>query len=162
MRNSIYIIIGIIGALIETAVHFSFYGIGIELGVVFIIGSALYCAGNKNAGTYVLLSGACILDLFSPYRFGLFLVSTAGVLICLETLFSRIIDPGNPLITFFMMVGIFVFLHIFEFLGDPIVLVLIASACINALIATLTTVVFIRIPTIYNSSIVVSKDVRLR
>lgn len=162
MRNSIYIIIGIVSALIEAAVHFSLYGIGIEFAVVSIIGLSLYFAGNKIAGTYIMLSGAIVLDLFSPYRFGLFLVTTVIVLYLAQTLFARSIDPSNPIVTFFMMLGAFIILHLFEFLSDPIFTVLCATAILNALCATLVTTVWMRIPMIHDSTIGVSKDVRLR
>ncbi|OIP06262.1 hypothetical protein COS66_03000 [Candidatus Berkelbacteria bacterium CG06_land_8_20_14_3_00_43_10] len=162
MRNSIYIIIGFVSALIEAAVHISLYGIGIEFAVVSIIGLSLFFAGNKSAGTYIMLAGAIVLDLFSPYRFGLFLTTTVIILYLAQTLFSRNIDPGNPVMTFFMMLGAFIFLHFFEFLGDPIITVLVATAVLNALCATACTLLWVRIPIFHDASIIVSKDVRIR
>lgn len=162
MRSSIYIIVGVLSALIETAVHISLYGIGVEFALVSIIGLSLFFAGNRTAGTYIILIGAFILDLFSPYRFGLFLLTSTVVLVCAQTVFARSIDPSNPIMTFCMMLGAFILLHFFEFLSDPLISVLIASALLNALCATVCTALWVRTPLLRDSSIIVSKNVHIR
>ena len=162
MRNSIYIFIGIVSALIESAVHISWYGIGIELAIVSLIGLSLYSAGNRTAGTYIILSGAIVLDLFSPYRFGLFLFTSVIVLASMQIIFVRTVETGNSIMTFIMMLGAFIVLHIFEFLSNPLFNVLFASAIINAITATILIAVCRRMPMVHDSSMVVSKNVHLR
>lgn len=162
MKQFGFIIVGIILALIEIAVHVSFYGIGVELAAVSLVAIALVIVGNYQMGATIMLTGACVLDIFSPYRFGIYLLSAVIALLIFKTLLTRLLDPYNPVLTWFIFLGSFIILHLFVFLGNPMITVLLATAVVNAFLGTIITAFMVRLPGTQDKPITVSKDVNFR
>lgn len=137
MKQILAIITAIVLAVFQIIFFFTIGQVNIQLSLVAILGLAYFFAGHRNIALIVLLFGSFVLDMFSPYRPGIYLLSMVLLLIVIDYLVARSLEISNPVI----MVGIsllsFIILGLIPFIIDQSWQTFLVNILVNAFITVL-------------------------
>lgn len=137
MKQILAIITAIVLAVFQIIFFFTIGQVNIQLSLVAIFGLAYFFAGHRNIALIVLLFGSFVLDMFSPYRPGIYLLSMVLLLIVIDYLVARSLEISNPVI----MVGIsllsFIILGLIPFIIDQSWQTFLVNILVNAFITVL-------------------------
>ena len=135
MKNYTIIIIAIILALLQTTVDISLAGYGLKVLFVGITSLGLFFSGRVKEGSLLLVVGSIILDVYSPFRFGLYTFFASLVIFSLTFLINRPIEYSHPLILWISTLICLLLLNIFEIFTLPNYGLFITSIMLNAVLS---------------------------
>jgi hypothetical protein len=162
MKYFIYSLIGLALGLLELSLSWHLGPFTIHIYAVLIGSLALILAREARFGSITLIAGTLTLDVFSPYRFGLFLLLAMIILYGLNLLLSRSFETTNPLIILgIFLVSLFLFQIIELVMGGQIISFL-ANDLINTFFGTAITYLVMRYVPSSKEAIRISDDVNFR
>lgn len=162
MKQFILIIIGIVLAILQISTVFYFHGIGLQIAMVGVVGLAFVLSGNRTIGIYIILSGSIVLDIFSPYRPGIYLLEAVLALLGIDYLAARSFELNNPLILLGISVLTFIILNLVQFILDPNLIVLASNVALNSFLTIIVSIILGRTFGPENSSMKIGEDVHFR
>ena len=134
MKQIFYLIVALLLALIETNIKLKFYLLGINLMAISIVGFSFMLIKKNDIGLIILIAGSFMLDVFSPYRFGLYLLSTVLSIILLLKIQTKHNIIDNPIYLTLLSIFLYLFTHIFELFANPILGIFFVSIILNSFI----------------------------
>lgn len=161
MKGIIYIIIGIVIGLVESALRLRLFGLTVQINLVALVSLILILSGYKKKGISIYFAGALLMDVISPYRMGLYMLSAVLVVMLVDLMNTRSFDTRNTVVSFITLLILLILNNLFQLLFDPIFSLFIVSILLNATIGTI--ILYFIIRSNYNSSeIKVSENVFVR
>lgn len=134
MKQLLYFIAAFLLALIEINIKLKFYYSGVNLMAVTIIGFSLLFLNRNDVGLIILIAGSLVLDIFSPYRFGLYLMTTILSVYIVRRVQTKNNVLDNPVYLIVMSTILLFITHIFELFANPIWGIFVASLLLNSII----------------------------
>lgn len=142
MNKIILILFVVILAIIESIIRINLGIYSIEASLILIFSTALYLSGMKKNSTLALIIGSIVLDFFSPYRFGLYLLFGLFTKILMKIFSSRSFDIHHPIVNFAIFIVLVFVYNIFQLASDPILSIFVVSIVLNALIGSIISFTF--------------------
>ena len=82
----------------------------------------------------IIVAGSLILDIFSPYRFGLYLFTAVLSIFLFQKVQSINNVTDNPVYLILLSTVLYFLTHIFELFANPVLGIFIISILLNAII----------------------------
>lgn len=162
MKQILAILAAIILAILQMVLFFTIGHINIQLSMVAIFGLAYFFSGHRNIALIILLGGSFILDMFSPYRPGIYLLSIVVVLSSVDYLVTRSLEISNPLIMLMISLLAFAILGLIPFIINQSWLIFLANILVNTIITLIISLIFSHMFINRNSVVRISEDVSFR
>jgi hypothetical protein len=162
MKQFLMIVIGVILAILQISGVFVTFHIPIQIAFVAVVGLALFFSGSKTLGAFIILTGSFVLDAFSPYRPGIYLLSGVIVLLSANYLIERSFELSNPLILIGMSLFSFVILDLVQVILDPNLIIFGVNLIINTILTLILSLIFTHILTPDRSTLKIGEDVHFR
>ena len=134
MKQLLYLIAAFLLALIEINIKLKFYYAGVNFMAVTIIGFSLFFLKKNDIGMVIIVAGSLILDIFSPYRFGLYLFTAVLSIFLFQKVQSINNVTDNPVYLILLSTVLYFLTHIFELFANPVLGIFIISILLNAII----------------------------
>lgn len=134
MKQPLYFIAAFLLALIEINIKLKFYYSGVNLMAVTIIGFSLLFLNRNDIGLIILIAGSLVLDIFSPYRFGLYLMTTILSIYIVQRVQTKNNVLDSPVYLVVTSTVLLFITHIFELFANPIWGIFIVSLLLNSTI----------------------------
>lgn len=134
MKQLFYFITALVLALIEINIKLKFYYSGVNLMAVSIIGFSLLFLNRNDIGLTILIVGSLTLDIFSPYRFGLYLMTTILSVYIVQRVQIKNNVLDSPVYLIVTSTVLLFITHISELFANPIWGVFIVSLLLNSTI----------------------------
>ncbi len=162
MKQFLLILLGIVLASLQISTIFYIHNIALQIALVQIVGLAFVFSNNRTIGIYIMLVGSILMDIFSPYRPGIYLLETVIVLLAIDYLAARSFELNNPLVLFGASILSFIILNLIQFALDPNLIILASNVALNSFLTIIVSLVFGRIYAPENSSMKIGEDVHFR
>lgn len=162
MNSIIILLLTVVIATIESIVRLNFGIYSIQISLVLILSSALYFANHKKNASIILLVGSIMLDIFSPYRFGLYLLFAVISLLLIKFINTKALDINHPVVNFGVYILLVSVYNIFQVASDPVISIYLAVILLNAIIGTIISMIFINVLKKGDKKIEVSENVNIR
>lgn len=162
MKQIFYLFLALLLALIEINIKLKIFFSGFNLMAVSIIGFSLLFVKKNNVGLIILIAGSIILDIFSPFRFGLYTLTTLISIIILFKIQTKHNIIDNPLYLLLLFSFLSLFTHIFELFSSPIYGVFFTSIWLNSFIGAGMIYLLNRLLSRNKETIKVSENVHFR
>jgi hypothetical protein len=137
MNKLLVIIAAIFLAILQLAGFITIFHINITFSFVTIIGLSFILSGHKDRGTIILLLGSLVLDIFSPFRPGLYLLMAVIILITIDYLVGRSFEFSNPLIMTIIALFSFILMGLIPFVYNLMIITYLVNILVNTFVTIL-------------------------
>lgn len=114
-KNLLKILLIILLVIFQMSLFSKFSILDVIPNVIFILSVIFVFKGLTSEGFLVATFGGFLLDLSSPFRFGVYTLILLAMILCIQFILLKNIPEPNPWMIFLSFIGVFLLLNLIIF-----------------------------------------------